>query len=797
MKRLKTLLQQHPRRVLLSGLILLPLLALLLLDRLFPLAEILPGAGSEGIRRQGFAQTVVDRHQRPLRVFADEAGLWRYQVTPDQVSDHYIKAVLSYEDRWFYYHPGFNPLAILRAAWQNWLCGCIVSGGSTLTMQVARRLDPHERSLGGKLHQLLRAVQLEWHLSKQEILGLYLNYVPMGGVIEGVEAASRLYLDRAASELTLAQSALLAVLPQAPSRLRPDRYPERAREARDKVLQRLLDFGVITPQAFQRARLEAVVAWQPDMPLLAPLLARSLHQQQPDQAVIRTTLDADLQAELQTLLREEIQVYPQGQSAALLVADNASGEILAYVGSADFLNNRRFGHVDMVQAIRSPGSTLKPFIYGLALEEGLIHSASLLRDTPRYQKAYQPENFARAFSGPVDTHTALRQSLNLPVVQVLEALGPERFAAALANVRTPYRLPGDKPNLAMALGGGGFNLWDLVTLYGALANEGQVRPLNALAANPEAGQDSRWLISRETAWVVSRLLRNPRPDQLHNAAIARRAADLAWKTGTSYGFRDAWAVGVTPQLTIGVWVGRPDGTPSPGYFGAVTALPVLFRVQQLLDPDPQWPPMPAGVRQRPVCWPLGGLAEDTPAAHCHVAHQAWIIRHQVPPTLRDPQTDGLQPNPMTVRLNRKGERIGAGCLPDSGDIQTQSLALWPQSVEPWIPKRWRFSAQLPPLAPGCRAASLPSAPLQLVGLKEGERLLQPDDEPSGLELPVFSVGGQGPRDWFLNGRYQGRSDAGAPITLRFDHPGAYELVLLDQQGQTLRVQVVLEHPDRR
>lgn len=776
------------------------MLILALLDRRYPLP--LPKAG-----QQGFAQTVVDRHQRPLRIFADHQGLWRYQVGLDQVSPDYFKAVLAYEDRWFYYHLGINPFAIIRAAWQNWRCGCIVSGGSTITMQVARRLDHHERTLLGKLHQLLRALQLEWHLTKDEILTLYLNYVPMGGVIEGVEAASRLYLDRSASELSLAQSALLAVLPQAPSRLRPDRYPYRAKQARDKVLKRMFDFGAIDQERYQRAKLEAVVAWQPDIPLLAPLLARELHQRHPQQAVIHTTLDADIQSELQTLLQEEIQVYPTGQSAAILVADNQNQEVIAYVGSADFLNQQRFGSVDMVQAIRSPGSTLKPFIYGLALEEGLIHSASLLRDTPRYQKEYQPQNFARAFSGAVDTHTALRQSLNLPVVQVLEALTPEHFAAALTNVRTPYRMPvGSRPNLAMALGGGGFNLWDLVTLYGSFANKGQVTPLHVLNNKKTAQEQrsSRWLMSEETAWVVARMLRNPRPDDSHNPAIREQAPGIAWKTGTSYGFRDAWAIGVTPKLTIGVWVGRPDGTPSPGYFGAITALPILFRIQDYLDAYPRWPEMPERVQQKSICWPLGRLAKETKPAHCHVAHQAWIIRQQVPPTLRDITSDGLQPSLLTVQVNSNGKRVSHGCAietnPDAamplGAVTPLKLALWPQAVEPWIAKRWRLSEQLPPLADTCQQSKGLAAPLHIVGLKSGERLLQPLPS-TQIELEVFATGGQGLRDWYLNGRYQGSSAQNIPIRLRFDQVGRYELVVLDAQGRLDRVNIALEPASKR
>lgn len=770
------------------------------LNLLFPLPLPENSSNENNGTSHAFTQVVVDRHQRPLRAFPDDSGIWRYPITIDQVSPDYINAVIGYEDRWFYYHPGINPFSIIRAAIQNWRCDCIVSGGSTITMQVARRLDPHTRSFSGKIRQAFRALQLEFSLSKDEILTLYLNYVPMGGVIEGVEAASRLYLEKSAAELSMAESALMAVLPQAPSRLRPDRYPQRAQAARNKVLGRLHDFNDITAHQYERALLEPVIAYQPDTPILAPLLARELRQQYPDQAVIQTTIDRDLQYELQSLVSERIHQFPAHHSAAILIVDNSNSEVLAYIGSADFADNNRFAHVDMVQAIRSPGSTLKPFIYGLAIDDGLIHSASLLRDVPRHHQGYQPENFARSFSGPVDTRTALHQSLNLPAVQVLSALSPERFVAALHNVKTPYVLPnGATPNLSLALGGGGFNLWNLTTLYSALANGGQVRELKTVQQPNHKEPESRWLFSEQTAFVVGNMLRNSRPDRTRSYAINHEKPNLAWKTGTSYGFRDAWAVGLTPRFTIGVWLGRPDGTPAPGHFGAVSALPLLFQLQERLDPSPEWPELPEGVEHQAICWPLGKLAADTATEHCHKVYDALIVNGQVPPTLRDPLNDGIAPNPMTIQVDNDGRLVNPGCDVERNQLQTRSLALWPANLQPWLPRNLRLSQQLPELNPACTPPVLLVEPLLLTGIEENQAVMASGINETGsnkinietstpsLSLSLSTTGGFGNRDWFLNGRYQASSDEEEIVQITLTELGPQELVVLDAQGDLSRV----------
>ncbi|WP_312390165.1 penicillin-binding protein 1C, partial [Pseudomonas sp.] len=526
------------------------------------------------------ARVVLAEDGTPLWRFADADGVWRYPVSPDEVSPLYLQALLTYEDRWFYRHPGVNPLALARAAWLNLSGGRVVSGGSTLSMQVARLLDPHERTLAGKSRQLWRTLQLEWHLSKQQILQIYLNRAPFGGTLQGVAAASWAYLGKSPKQLTPAEAALLAVLPQAPSRLRPDRHPQRAQQARDKVLQRLGEYQVWSAQQVAEAREEPLLLAPRQEPALAPLLARRLNTAN-SPPLIRTTLDASLQRRLEDLLLGWRARLPERTSAAILVVETQTMATRAYIGSIDIGDARRFGHVDMVHALRSPGSTLKPFLYGMALDDGLIHSESLLQDVPRRYGDYRPGNFSMGFSGPVSASSALALSLNLPAVQLLEAYGPKRFAAQMRMGGMPLILPPlAEPNLSLILGGAGSRLEDLVGGYAALARAGQSAQVRLQPQDPLL---ERRLLSPGAAWIIRRILSGQaRPDRDPHAELVQRP-QLAWKTGTSYGFRDAWSVGVGPRYLIGVWIGRPDGTPVPGQFGLASAAPLMLQVHDLLS----------------------------------------------------------------------------------------------------------------------------------------------------------------------------------------------------------------------
>ncbi|MEW5725892.1 MAG: penicillin-binding protein 1C, partial [Thermodesulfobacteriota bacterium] len=483
--------------------LLAPLALFLGLDALFP--PDLPGRG------KGFAVAVAAEDGRPLRSFPDQGGVWRYPVRPADVSPLYLEALVNYEDRWFRIHPGVNPWALGRALAAYLGNGRVVMGGSTLTMQVARILHPHARTVPGKLYQVFRALQLELYLSKDEILTLYLNYAPFGGPLEGVEAASYAYLGKSSRDLSHAEAALLAVLPQAPSRLRPDRHPARAARARDKVLDRMARFGVWDRRVVEDAKIEKVAARFEPRPLAAPLLAWRLKARAGPFAPVRTFIDPTLQANIADLVKSFAAQTPPRTSAAVLVVENKTLAVRAYIGSADFLDQDRFGHVDMIRACRSPGSTLKPFLYGFALEEGLIHSESLLVDAPFSFKGYRPGNFQEGFSGPVSAAEALRRSLNIPAVDLLDRLDPKYFDARLRQGGLHLQYPPQGgPNLAMILGGVGASLEDLVSAYTALARDG-------LAGRPRYTKDEprreRRMLSPGAAYIIRRILQDQgRPD---------------------------------------------------------------------------------------------------------------------------------------------------------------------------------------------------------------------------------------------------------------------------------------------
>ncbi|WP_338493937.1 peptidoglycan glycosyltransferase PbpC [Pseudomonas trivialis] len=757
---------------------LLVIALLWLADRLWPLP----------LPQDDLARVVLAEDGTPLWRFADANGVWRYPVQTGEVSPYYLDALLTYEDRWFYEHPGVNPLALVRATWQNLTGARVVSGGSTLSMQVARLLDPHSRTWHGKLRQLWRTAQLEWHLSKKQILNLYLNRAPFGGTLQGVAAASWAYLGKSPAQLTRAEAALLAVLPQAPSRLRPDRHPQRAQQARDKVLRRLAEFQV-WPQAAVDEALEEPLLLAPRLePSLAPLLARRLNR--PDSPpLIRTTLDATLQRRLEDLLLGWRARLPEHTSAAILVVEEETMAVRAYLGSVDINDARRFGHVDMISALRSPGSTLKPFLYGMALDEGLIHSESLLQDVPRRYGDYRPGNFSMGFTGAVPASTALSSSLNLPAVQLLEAYGPKRFAAQMRIGGVPLALPAlAEPNLALILGGAGSRLEDLVSGYSAFARDGKSATIRL---QPDDVLRERPLLSPGSAWIVRRILSGQaRPDRDPRAELVQRPA-LAWKTGTSYGFRDAWAIGVGPRYLIGVWIGRPDGTPVPGQFGLASAAPLMLQVHDVLaNRDSQRgisapvKPVPANVGVAAICWPLGQpMSRSDP--NCRRQRFAWTLDNTTPPTLQaldQPLSVGLK---ETVWVNAKGLRVDAHC---PGAV-ARDIALWPAPLEPWLPKVERREARIPAADPGCPPPALAAAsPLSIVGVREGDQLRLPAASQQTLRLKLSALGGSGRRWWFLNGAPLGDSANQDSINAGFDRLGRYQLSVLDEAGQTARLE---------
>jgi penicillin-binding protein 1C len=516
--------------------------------------------------------TIVDRNGKLLRAYAMADGRWRLPVDAKTAVDPgYLKLLFAYEDRRFNSHGGVDPLALGRAALQLATRGHIVSGGSTITMQLARLMEPRrERSVYAKLRQMVRAIEIERQLNKDEILDLYLTLAPFGGNLEGVRAASIAYFGKEPKRLSLAESALLVALPQSPETRRLDRYPDRARAARDRVLDRMVEDTIIPADDAAQAKAVPVPKMRQQMPILAPHSSDAALATMKDTPVIRLTLDSSLQKTLEALARDRAIAQGPNISVALIAVDNETGDVLARVGSPDYFDERRAGQVDMTRALRSPGSTLKPFIYGLAFEDGFVHPESLIDDRPIRFGSYAPENFDMTFQGTVPVRKALQLSLNVPAIALLDRVGASRLSSRLKQAGGNLVLPKDEaPGLAMGLGGVGVTLQDLAQLYSGLARLGTTRPLREIMLAKDE-RDPLRLMDQAAAWQVGNvLIGTPPPENgVHNR--------IAFKTGTSYGYRDAWSVGFDGRITIGVWVGRPDGAPVPGLVGRTAAAPILF-----------------------------------------------------------------------------------------------------------------------------------------------------------------------------------------------------------------------------
>jgi penicillin-binding protein 1C len=627
------------------------ILAIFAADRIFP---------PDLSRTKTLSLAVEAQDGTALDILTAPDGDDRLPATPSDVDQKFIALLIRTEDKRFYHHPGIDPLAMSRAVFQLIRSGHIVSGGSTITMQVARLLSPHPHSIAGKMFDIARALQLEAHFSKTQILAMYLTLAPYGGNIEGIRAASLIYFQKDPANLTPAEAALLVALPRAPERLRPDRHPDAALAATRLILARA---GL--PADISVADLPPLAR---HIPQIAPHLAARLRGMG-ETGIVITTLDANLQTQLTALAAREAPWLGQNANIAALIVDNHDHTILAYLGGAEFFGPH--GMVDMVRAPRSPGSTLKPFIYGMALDDALITPDTLIQDAPLDIAGYAPKDFDGAFRGMVTARGALQNSYNLPAILLLRAIGPARFTAALRAAGATLDLPGNAaPSLPIALGGAGISLQDLAMLYTGLANGGAAAPLKFLPNQPDTAGAPE--MSPAAAAQIGAILRGaPLPP-----GIAPTTRAIAYKTGTSYGFRDAWAAGFSPDYTVAVWTGRTDGTPRPGAYGRATAAPLMFKCFGLLPPDSSGPP---------------------PAPQVQAAGLAVFNSPGATPAF-------IKPRPqITFPPN------GAVLQVTDGDNGTVPVSLEAQGGAP--PYRWVINGQMLPKTPiGMSTAWLPAGP---------------------------------------------------------------------------------------
>ncbi|EWH09764.1 penicillin-binding protein PbpC [Catenovulum agarivorans DS-2] len=763
---MKVIIQRYIKKLVVA--LVLLLFALKVLDLVFPLNLT---------KLTDSATVVTDRNGELLRAFSNKEYIWRFQVEQSSVSPYYLQALLTYEDRYFYYHPGVNPVALLRALWQGISSGKIVSGGSTLTMQLARLLHPHEKSLLGKSQQILRALQLEWHFDKTQILDMYLNLAPFGGVIEGVEAASLTYFDKKSLHLTKAEAALLAVLPQAPSRYRPDRHPDNAQQARNKLLDRMAEYSVWPQQQVDELKQLPVYADYFSQPQIAPLLSRRLRQQKQNQ--IETFIDKSLQQRLAFLTKQHVTQLGDEISAAVMVMHGLNGEVVSYIGSADFYSQKRKGQVDMISAIRSPGSTLKPFVYADAIESGLIHENSLLLDIPVVRGNYSPQNFLGGYSGPVTAKQALLKSLNIPVLQVVNHCSIKALTAKLENAGLKLIWPEHaEPNQALVLGGVGTQLESLVQLYSSLLNQG-------IAVIPRFGKEqaleTRFAMQPGVAWIIQNILRQQQSNwQFEQQPIATSA--IGWKTGTSYDFRDAWVIGFSGKYIIGVWVGRADAQPIFDNTGTQNALPLFMQIAKQVESDFK-PTKPTSVSQADTCWPSGKQSQTTEEGSCLFKQQSWLYNLQAPPSMNHHTAGFNEALNIQYWLEPSGHRAYTSCA--SAQAQKVSQAVFPKSLNAWLPTEWKQENLLPKLSANCRNLSTSSSELLITSIQDQSRFIRRNATDS-IQLELVTNEPNETIFWFLNDR---------PIVsdrLIINKAGQYNLVALAQSGMSDQVSFIVE-----
>lgn len=536
-------------------------------------------------RASQLSPLALDRNGAWLHGFTTAEGRWRFHTDLDEVDPVFVERLIAIEDKRFRSHWGVDPLAVIRAGTSALRSGEIVSGASTITMQTARLLEPRPRTLWSKAIEMIRAVQIERRLTKDEILALYLTLAPYGGNIEGVRAASLLYFGKEAVRLTDAQQALLIALPQAPEARRPDRRMKAAKAARGEILAKLARIGELDPERAAEAADASLPQARKPLPRFA---YHAAHRSAGNEAPVHLSIDRTLQERAEAILQRYVVSHNEkagdSATASLLIVENKTRAVLASVGSSGL--DADGGWIDLTGASRSPGSTLKPFIYALAFEDGLAGPSTVIDDMPRSFGGYSPENFNRTFRGEVRLREALQHSLNVPAVHALNRVGAPRFAAALKSAGLALETPGRAeaaPGLALALGGAGITARDLAALYAALGDDGKVKPLVWKASDGDQVETGYRLMSEDTANRITDILAGaPALEGRAPAHLSRAGLSVAQKTGTSYGYRDAWAAGHGGGYTVVVWIGRADGASRPGWTGRKAAAPLLYDTFDML-----------------------------------------------------------------------------------------------------------------------------------------------------------------------------------------------------------------------
>ncbi|HEX4960240.1 MAG TPA: penicillin-binding protein 1C [Thermoanaerobaculia bacterium] len=727
------------------------------------------------------AVVVYDRHGQPLRFFLPQDQRWRLPVRLSELPPELPRALVASEDRRFYRHFGVDPLAVVRAAWSNVRRRGVVSGASTISMQVARMADPGPRTLGSKLRETIRALQLERRFSKDQILELYLNLTPYGGNVEGVGAAAWFYFGKEPDQLSLGEIALLTALPRSPVRYDPTLHPAAAREARDRVLDQLAERGAFSRKELQEARRQDLPRLRHRPPFAAPHFTEMVAALDSGSARIHSTLDRATQeiAEAQVARRIR-ELRDLGISeAAVVVIDNQTRSVRAMVGSAGFHEAIYQGQVNGAVARRSPGSTLKPFLYAMAMDEGRVLPDSYILDIPTDFSGYVAENYDERYRGRVTVRDALIQSLNACTVRLLSEVGLPAFQKLLlkGGLSTLNR-PAGSYGLPLILGAGEVRLLDLVNLYATLAQGGLHRPVR-LEEHGSPEPEAVRLFSPEAARAVAQILTAVRrPDLPESWDLTRDVPGVAWKTGTSYGHRDAWAVGFSARTTIGVWVGNFNGKPRKGISGSQHAGPLLFDLFRSLEPGGRAAVTPDGLppEEIEVC----ALSHELPGPFCPERVRILFL----------PGRSKLRACTLHKRVlidNATGELLAGDCLARRSH-EFRLLTVYPPELVAWWRSQGTAVQEMPRLSASC--TGIPDA--------EPPRIVSPDgatpyhlrqDSPAGFQrIPLVAQTSPGVRRlfWYQDGLLVATTEMDSEKGSRFLDPvrGEHRLVVTDDLGRS-------------
>ena len=724
-----------------------------------------------------YGQIVYDRNGDLTRMFLASDGRWRFRVQLDEIAPQLVDAVVASEDQWLHYHPGVNPVSILRAALSNLRAGRIVSGASTIPMQIARLMDPRPRNLQSKLLESFRALQMCRLYSKDEILEIYLNLTPYGGNIEGIRAASYFYFGKKPARLSWAETALVTTLPRSPVSYDPTHNLELSTRARDRVIAQLRGKGIMSPSQARIAYSARLPADKQTPPFQAPHFAELVRRQTPLTQEVHTTLDLEIQraVELQVDSRKA-KLRGQGiGNVAVVIIDNETREVVALVGSAGYVDSIYQGQVNGATALRSPGSTLKPFLFALAYDSGLIVPDSPRLDIPYDYAGYVPENYDRRYRGQVSASQALIQSLNVPAVHLLSRTGLQDFHQLLiSGGLSSLNRPSLEYGLPLVLGGGEVRLLDLANLYASLGQGGLHRTLRVLDGLPGTGKR---LFSREAVYFTTHSLTQlRRPDLPQAWDLSLDIPAVAWKTGTSYGHRDAWAIGFSQETTIGVWIGNFDGSGVKGLSGAEHAGPLLFDLFRVLEPTGSRFEEPRGLEidTLEVC-PVSG---QLPTAYCPSTKEIASIRGRS--------------NFQACRVHRRifvdtqtGLRLDGPCLSSSRYV-TRVVEVLPPPLAAWSRRQGQPVEVLPGRAASCKQ----------VGFSDGPRIVSPDHATPYLvregaprshqSIALTALAQPGRLYWYQDGLLVASGEAGETLFLDPSR-GRHELVVVDTIGRLDRV----------